>query len=105
MPKVSTSVPHNHDPDEIVKHAQTHIAKMVDDFEGDDFQLDWSGRSAEFVFSVLGFKVSGNAVVDEQQISVDVDLPLAAAMFKNKIKDAITKNLASAVEVGGQGGG
>ena len=98
MPKVTVAVPHTENPDEIVKRAEPYIEKMVDDFQGDDLELEWDGRKADFSFTSLTFKIKGNVEVDESQIEVAVDLPFAAMMFKDKVEKAITKNLTRAVE-------
>ncbi len=100
MPIVSVSVPHNRDPDDVVKSAQPHIQKLVDGFEGRDLEMEWNGRNAEFSFTSLAFKINGKVMVDDEKIAVDVDLPFAAIMFKDKVKKALTKNLTRAVEAG-----
>ena len=41
MPTVSVSVPHDKDPDEVVKRATPYIEKMVTDFEGHDLEMEW----------------------------------------------------------------
>jgi hypothetical protein len=98
MPKVTVAVPHTEDADEIVKRAEPYIEKMVDDFQGDDLELEWEGRKADFSFTSLTFKIKGNVEVDDKQIEVAVDLPFAAMMFKDKVEKAIKKNLTRAVE-------
>jgi hypothetical protein len=100
MPIVSVSVPHNRDPDDVIKSAQPHIQKLVDDFEGHDLEMEWNGRNADFTFTSLAFKISGKVTVDNEQITIDVDLPFAAIMFKDKVTKALTKNLTRAVEAG-----
>ena len=101
MPKVAVSVPHNSDPDDVVQQAQPYIQKLVDDFQGEDLQLEWSGRTAEFSFKSLAFSIKGDVAVEEDKIAVSVDLPFAAMMFKDKVEKAIAKNLNRAVEAVG----
>ena len=100
MPIVSVSVPHNQNPDDVVKSAQPHIEKLVDGFEGRDLEMEWNGHNAEFVFTSLAFKIKGTVAVDNEKIAVDVDLPFAAIMFKDKVQKALTKHLTRAVETG-----
>lgn len=102
MPKVSVSVPHNHPPEELVKAAQPYIEKMVQDFEGDDLKMEWHGTSGEFSFRSLMFQITGDVKVDDQAITVQVDLPFAAMLFKDKVEKAIAKNLTRAIESGGE---
>jgi len=98
MPKVTVAIPHSDDPDEIVKRSEPVIEKMVDDFQGEDLELEWEGRSANFNFTSLTFKIKGDVEIDESQVQVSIDLPFAAMMFKDKVEKAIHKNLKRAVE-------
>ena len=93
MPTVSVSVPHDKDPDEVVKRATPYIEKMVSDFEGHDLEMEWTGRQAEFSFKSMTFSISGKADVTDDQIAVDIELPLMAMIFKDKVEKAINKNL------------
>jgi hypothetical protein len=98
MPKVSVAVPHELDPDEVVELAGPYVEKIVDDFQGEDLEIEWNGRSANFSFKSLTFKIKGDVAVTENDIGVTVDLPLAAMLFKDKVEKAIAKNLKRAVE-------
>ena len=97
MPTVRVSVPHNQAPDEVVQRSQPYIEKLVNDFEGKDLDLQWTGNNADFSFKSLAFTIKGRVEVDEEKIAVDVDLPFAAIMFKDKVQKALTKNLTRAV--------
>ena len=97
MPKVTVAVPHTEDPDEIVKRSEPYIEKLVDDFQGEDLEMEWEGRTANFNFKSLTFKITGDVEVDDSQIQVSVDLPFAAMMFKDKVEKALSKNLTRAV--------
>ena len=93
MPTVRVAVPHNHDPDDVVKRAEPYIEKMVDDFEGHDLELEWEGHKAEFSFKSLAFTIKGTTEVTANEIAVAIDLPMMAMMFKDKVEKAINKNL------------
>ena len=98
MPKVKVSVPHTLDQDEMMVRARPVVEKTVRDFEGENAEYDWSDRSAEFRFTSRGFKISGTLTVDESNAAIEVVLPFAAMMFKNKVEKAVTKNLTRAIE-------
>jgi hypothetical protein len=100
MPKVSVAIPHQHDPDEVVRRAQPYIEKMIEDFEGEDLSFQWAGRQGNFTFTSLMFKIKGDVQVTSEAIRVDIDLPFAAMIFKDKIEKAIHKNLTRALEAG-----
>ncbi len=97
MPTVSVSVPHEQSPEVIVKKSEPYIEKMINDFEGKDLEMEWEGNNADFSFKSLAFTIKGRVAVDDQQIAVDIDLPFAAMMFKDKVEKALTKNLTRAV--------
>jgi hypothetical protein len=100
MPKVTVSVPHHFPPEDVIQRAEPYIAKMVDDFEGEDFSIHWKGREADFGFKSLMFRINGTIHVTDQEISVALELPFAAMMFKDKVEKAIHKNLTRALSEG-----
>jgi hypothetical protein len=97
MPKVSVAVPHEMDPDEVAERAGPYIEKIVDDFQGHDLEIEWEGRAANFSFKSLTFRIKGDVAVSENDIAVNVDLPFAAMIFKDKVERAIGKNLKRAI--------
>ena len=100
MPIVSVSVPHSHDPADVKTRAQPHIEKMVDDFEGHDLELEWTENKGEFSFKSMAFTINGDVEIDTEKITVNVDLPIMAMIFKDKVEKAINKNLSRAVADG-----
>ena len=106
MPTVSVSVPHSHDPADVKVRAEPHIEKMVDDFEGHDLELEWTENKGEFSFKSMAFTINGDIEIDAEQITGNVDLPIMAMIFKDKVEKAIHKNLNRAVADGdGDGAG
>ena len=93
MPKVSVAVPHHGDPDEIAAKVCDVLEKTVKEFQGQDFEADWSGRSATMKFTSLGFPITAAINVDETQVAIDIDLPMAAVMFKGRVEEILKKNL------------
>ena len=98
MPKVTVTIPHSADPDELVAKVRPAVEKTVSDFEGHDLDITWSGRSAEFSFKSLAFTIKGRSEVRDADVLIEIDLPFAAMMFKDKVQKAITKNLTRAIE-------
>lgn len=97
MPRVSVAVPHELEPDEVVERAGPYIEKIVEDFQGDDLEIEWEGRSANFSFTSLTFNIKGEVAVSDEDIAINVDLPFAALIFKDKVERAIGKNLKRAI--------
>ena len=100
MPRVSVTVPHNYPPEDVIQRAAPHMEKMVEDFEGKDFDLTWTGNHGDFSFVSLIFQIKGDIDVAADSITIGVDLPFAAMMFKDKVEKAIAKNLARVVAEG-----
>ena len=97
MPKVTVNVPHDRDPKEMIEKAGPVLEKTVKDFEGHDLNVEWSGQEADFTFKSLGFTIRGKMVVEAEQVLVELDLPFAAMMYKEKAKKGITKNITAAL--------
>ncbi len=99
MPKVSVTLPHNMDAKSVQEKAGPIIEKTIKDFEGHDLQLTWTGQKAEFRFKSLGFSIQGHVAIDDQNITVEINLPIAAIMFKDRVEKGIRKNLGRALGV------
>lgn len=98
MPKITVHVPHQLDPAAAMQKIGPAIEKTVTDFQGSDLQMNASGTSAQFSFKSMGFSIKGQAAATAGDASVEVDLPIAAMMFKEKAERAIQKNLSRALE-------
>ena len=93
MPKVTVTVPHALSLEEAAERARPALEKTVADFEGRDLAITWNGPAAEFTFNSLAFTIKGRVAIEAAQVTVEVDLPFAAMMFKDKAQRAIAKNL------------
>ncbi|HUS38369.1 MAG TPA: polyhydroxyalkanoic acid system family protein [Pirellulales bacterium] len=93
MPKVSVKVPHNKKPDEALQIVQPALEKTVSDFQGRDLEVDWQENSGTFSFKSMAFTIKGNVAIGEDEVLLDIDLPFAAMMFKDKAEKAVRKNL------------
>ncbi|MCA9184295.1 MAG: polyhydroxyalkanoic acid system family protein [Pirellulaceae bacterium] len=98
MPKLSFTVPHSHDPAIAVEMVQPALEKTIKDFEGRDAEINWSGNEADYKFKSLAFTITGHMAVSDNEVQIDIDLPFAALMFKDKVGKAITKNLGRALQ-------
>lgn len=98
MPKVTVTVPHDKPLEEAAEKIKPAIEKTIKDFEGYDAEINWTGCDATFKFKSMAFTIKGKVVVDSQQALVEVDLPFAAMMFKDRTEKAIRKNLTRAIE-------
>ncbi len=97
MPKVSVAVDHNMAPEEVKQKAGPMIEKSIKDFQGHGLEVEWSDMTAQFHFKSLAFTIHGTIAIDPKQIVVEVDLPFAALLYKDRVQKGIAKNLARAL--------
>lgn len=98
MPRISVSVPHQEEVSVAAEKSRPALEKTVQDFEGRDLDIQWQDAHAEFTFKSMAFTIKGSVAVDKNQVTVNVDLPFAAMMFKDKAEKAIHKNLTRAMQ-------
>src|SRR5687768_11780930 len=98
MPKITVRVPHNLDPADAFVKVRPALEKTAQDFQGQDLQLSTTANSATFSFKSLGFAIKGQAEAKAGEVVVEVDLPFAAMMFKDKAEKGIEKNLGRALQ-------
>lgn len=98
MPKVTVRVPHSLEPAAALARLKPALEKTVTDFQGHDLVQEGSDTSTSFTFRSMAFTIKGRAEATPEQVTVEVDLPFAAMMFKDKAERAITKNVTRALE-------
>ncbi len=98
MPKVSVSVSHDRQPDEALDIVQPALEKTVRDFQGRDLEVDWQDTSGTFSFKSMAFTIKGSVAIGADEVVVEIDLPFAAMMFKDKAEKAVKKNISRAFE-------
>lgn len=97
MPKISVSVPHAQSLETVIEKIQPALKKTVADFQGHDLTIDWQGEQADFQFKSLGFTIKGGVTADAAEVTVNLELPFAAMIYKEKAKKGITKNITAAL--------
>src|SRR5688572_25602189 len=97
MPKLTIRVPHQLDPADAFARLRPALEKTVTDFQGHDLQITGTGTAAQFTFKSMAFTIKGQAEAKPDEAVVEVDLPFAAMMFKDKAERAITKNVTRAL--------
>ena len=93
MPKVTVRVPHSLEPAAAFAKIEPALQKTVTDFQGHDLSQDGSETSTSFTFKSMAFTIKGRAEATTGEVLVEIDLPFAAMMFKDKAERAITKNV------------
>jgi hypothetical protein len=98
MPKLTVRVPHALDPAAAFAKVQPALEKTARDFQGQDLQIAATDTSATFSFKSLGFTIKGEAQALPGEVVVNVELPFAAMMFKDKAEKGIEKNVTRALQ-------
>jgi hypothetical protein len=97
MPKITVRVPHN-DPTGAIAKIRPALEKTVSDFQGHNLELKDIPGGLEFNFKSMANNIGGRALAEPTDVLVEVDLPFAALMFKDKAEKAITKNITRALQ-------
>ena len=88
MPKIELQHKTSLSISEIKEKAEKLINDALDKF-GDKISnahQEWKGNTLVFSFRARGFSVSGQATAYDNLITIEAKLPLAAGMFKGKIR-------------------
>ena len=98
MPQINVKVPHGLDAQTAFARLKPALEKLAADFQGQNVQIESTDSTARFSFKSLGFEIKGQAEAKPSEVVVNVDLPFAAMMFKDKAQQAIEKNVRRALE-------
>jgi hypothetical protein len=97
MPKITVRVPTS-DPKAALAQVRPALEKTVNDFQGHDLELTGDESKLDFKFKSLAFTITGRLIAEASDVVVEIDLPFAAMMFKEKVEKAIAKNIARALQ-------
>ena len=97
MPKITVRIPNN-DPQGALAQIRPALEKTVSDFQGHDLELSGDDTNLQFQFKSLAFTITGRVLAEASDVVVEVDLPFAAMMFKEKAEKAIAKNITRALQ-------
>jgi hypothetical protein len=98
MPKINVKVPHGFDAQTAFAKLKPALEKLANDFQGQNLELTTTDTTAQFSFTSLGFTIKGTAEAHPSEVIVNVDLPMAAMLFKDKAEKAIAKNVTQALQ-------
>jgi hypothetical protein len=101
MPKISVRVPSDDSKAALAK-IRPALEKTAADFQGQDLRITGDDSSLDFKFKSLAFTISGRAMAMPGEVLIEVDLPFAAMMFKEKAEKAIAKNIGCVLGLPGQ---
>ncbi|MEI8140281.1 MAG: polyhydroxyalkanoic acid system family protein [bacterium] len=91
MPKLNITIPHSLTQAE----AASRIRRLLNDMKVEhseqitDLKEEWDNHTGKFACSVMGFRVSGMLAIEPSKVIITGSLPLAAMLFKGKLKSMI----------------
>ena len=97
MPKVTVRRSHSRDPQTILAQVGSALENTAREFDATDLTLTTAGNRSDFSFKTMGFKVGGQVEATDSEVSVQVDLPLAAAPFQSVAEQVIARNVDAAL--------
>ena len=98
MPTITVKLPHAFTPAEALLKAQPALEKTMKDFQGHDLQMEAQETAATFSFKSMAFTIKGKVEAGPAEVTVTVELPFAAIMFKDQAERALAKNVKRALE-------
>ena len=95
MPKLTVGVPHELGQEQAVAKLKSEANQLQQAFSGQysDYQETWEDHRLAFQFKTFGFNIKGSVEVEPSRVQVDVDLPIAAMMFKGMIEERIREKM------------
>jgi hypothetical protein len=93
MASIDMTIPHQLPQEEALRRVQTLLQRVKSQFADkvQDLHEEWDGNTGLFKFRVMNFPVSGKLTVNPTGVDLDGNIPLAASLFKGKIKSVINE--------------
>src|SRR4051794_9918048 len=87
MQNLTASIPHRLGRDEARRRIQGEIAKLRQQHGSllHNVQEDWTGDRLDFAASAMGQSIRGHALVEDQAVQVEVELPWLLAMLAGPV--------------------
>ncbi len=95
MPTSKVSVAHTIGQQEAMTRLQGFAAGLRERYKDmiKDLEEKVEGNKGIFSFKTMGMKVAGTLLVEDQNVTVTMDLPLAAMLFKGRIEGEVREQL------------
>lgn len=91
MPKSTVSIDHNLGKQEALERIKGMLSGVKEKY-GDqvtDLNESWTDNGGHFSFKAMGFNISGDLLVTDSTVDVDVEIPWAAKPFQGAMETTI----------------
>ncbi len=104
---MKVSFPHGTTKAKAVEELKTHGAKLMARFgsEVSELQQEWQENKLTFSFKGRGFPISGMLSVGDEQVELEVNLPLLARLMEGQIRDRAVQVMQEIFQPGTHGEG
>jgi hypothetical protein len=95
MPKLTMTVPHALGQQEALERLQERFHAAIQSY-GDRVQgleQQWNDNALTYRFQAFGVSVNGSARVEPSEVTVVMEMPLMASMFKGTIEKQLREEL------------
>ena len=91
MPKTDLTVEHSLGKDEALTRLQGMLESVKENYgsQVSDLEENWTDDGGTFSFKAMGFKISGELTVEDDNVRIDAEFPWAAKPFQGTIETAI----------------
>ncbi len=91
MPKTDIVVPHSLGKAEALNRLHGMLASVKENYgsQVSDLEENWHDEGGSFAFKAMGFKISGDLTVSDDEVRIDAEFPWAAKPFQSTIETAI----------------
>ena len=89
--KVTVNVPHGHTRLEARTRIDQGFGKVEQQLGGKGVAVDqaWTGDRMDFTVHAMGQKITGNLVVDDSHVRIEVDLPWMLRALSGKVQEKL----------------
>jgi hypothetical protein len=86
---MKVSFPHGTTKAIALEELKAHSSRLLARFgsEASELQQEWQENKLTFSFKARGFPISGTLSVEDEQIELEVELPLLARLMEGPIRD------------------
>ena len=95
MPKLNFKIPHSQTREDARHRLERFTEGMKSKFQGQmsDLEESWNDDRLNFGFKTFGIRIAGEIAVNDSDLAVCCELPLAAMMLKGKIQSEVQRQL------------
>ena len=89
--KITVNVPHKHTRLEARTRIDQGFDKVQEQIGGKGVTVEqtWAGDRMDFVARAMGQKITGNLLVDDSQVRIDVDLPWMLKALSGTVQEKL----------------